>query len=161
MRRLFTLLVVFFLGIVVGAAFFTEDMPLNDGPQAASEVLTQTLFNVLGTTRETAEALADEIRPHISQLSYMTDEQLRTYYDALTLKYRLPSLTDEQLSRLGSALRAIGSLGGSSPEEVQQHAGEKLDLTSGLLDAGVKMLSALQRIMQRASRFVSQAAGRA
>ena len=160
MKRLFTLLLVFFFGIVVGAAFFSEDAPNRSEDQTASEVLAQTLFNVLGTTRETAQALADEIRPHLNQLSYLTNEQFREYYNTLSLKYHLPVLTDGQLEGLVSALRSIGSLAGPSSENPQSGIGS-LTKASTWIDAGVKMLSALQRILRMAGGYIQEVTGRA
>ena len=160
MKRLFTLLLVFFFGIVVGAAFFTEDAPARMEDQTASEVLTQTLYNVLGTTRETAAEVANEIRPHLSQLSYLTNEEIREYYNTLSLKYHLPALSDEQLENLTNGLHSIGNLASSGTSKDAQAEGGTLGRASELLDAGAKIISALQRIIRITGSLLQEATGR-
>ena len=158
MRRFFTLVLVFFMGVVVGAAFFTDEQPGSFSDGTAGEALVRAFSSVYGTTRETASAIAAEVRPLIGQLREMDDASLQEFFRSLTVRYNLPELSSGQLEGLVKLIRSLTASGGGGQNTAQQAEDLQglVGRASDAVSAGQKVLSALSRIVRVTSQFVQQ-----
>lgn len=156
MRRFFTLVLVFFLGVVIGAAFFSEEPGANSRDSSTGELLIRAFSSVYGTTKETASALASEVGPMIGQLREMDDAQLRLFFQTLTARYRLPELSQGQLDGLVKLIRSLTSSGGEGQGVMPQAEDTQsvIDRASDAISGGRKILSAISRIIRVTSGFV-------
>ena len=149
MRRFFTLVLVFFLGVVIGAAFFTEEQGSAPADATAAESLVRAFSSVYGTTRETASALAAEVRPLIGQLREMDDASLQAFFRSLATRYNLPELSQGQLDGLVKLIRSLTLSGGDDLSSAEQADGQGIaGRASDAVSGGKKIFSALSRIVR-------------
>ncbi len=157
MKRFFTLVLVFCIGVTVGAVFFAGD---GSGIQVADilngEDLIETISGILGTTRETGAAVAEDLKPLLSQTGTMTDEELAETINALTAKYNIPALSTKQMQTLISLIRTVGSLGQGDLTGKAQEIQEAAETVSETVSRGTRIYRSLQSAVQSVSDFYAR-----
>ena len=152
MKRFFTLIVTFCIGVVIGAAFFSEDAVTSSGVAVDREALTQSLSGILGTSQEVASTIVEDIKPVLSQMSTLSDEQLQSYFSSLASKYNIPALTGGQLEGLLSLYHSLSDM---DLETIQGMAQKTTETVSN----GMKIVHAVQRIARVTAEFIQSVQG--
>ncbi len=152
MKRFFTLVLTFCIGVVIGAAFFSEDAVQQAAPGVDREALAQSLSGILGTSKEVASSIMEDIKPVLNQMSTLSDEQLQSYFSSLAQKYNIPSLTSGQLDGLLSLYHSLTQLDLETIQGAAQKTGESVS-------NGVRIVRAVQRIVHVTAGFIETLQG--